>query len=78
MYKYINRKLFHVNTVKMRSVFNIDKDDFFPFINQSIVSIIGKIEQGNSSYAVVYPNQIAEYLKNQEKEYNTQDNIEVK
>jgi len=62
----------------LKSVVNIEREDFYPFFHPVIKTYLHKFKsKKSSSYAIVYPKDISDFLKNQKENIDFINTIEV-
>jgi hypothetical protein len=62
---------------KLKSVVNIERHDFYPFLHPIVKGYLPCLKQSAGSYAKIYPKDIEEFLKKQEMEFQNKHNIDV-
>jgi hypothetical protein len=62
---------------KLKSVVNIERSDFYPFLHPVVKGYLPSLKESASSYAKVFPKDIDEFLKKQEMEFMYKHNIDV-
>lgn len=82
MFKNICKRLFTSNNIsqplpKIRSVLNVDREDYYPFLHPIVQGYLPTFKKSQSSYAIVYPKDISDFLKKQEDLLRYTTNIEV-
>jgi hypothetical protein len=65
------------NHALIRSVINIDKENYIPFVNEKIMSDTKYLKSSSSNYVTIYPKQISEFLLNQGENFKFNPNSEV-
>jgi hypothetical protein len=61
----------------IRSVVNIERQDFYPFMHPVVKNYLPKLKSKTSTYAKVFPKDITNFLSEQEKHFQNLENIEV-
>jgi hypothetical protein len=61
----------------IKSVINIEREDFYPFLHPIVKDYLPTLRQNSSSYAKVFPKDILKFLEGQPNQFKEGENIEV-
>ena len=62
---------------QLRSVVNIEREDFYPFLHPVMQNYLPNLKKKSSSYAIVYPKDITNFLNKQEEQFNDTENNDL-
>ncbi len=62
---------------QIKSVINVEREDFYPFLHPIVKSYLHSLRQNSSSYAKVFPKDLNKFLETQAEQFKKEENIEV-